>query len=449
MNSTSASRRVVITGMAVISPLGNTKERLWQAVTSGTSGVGAVADSSSKATPVPFLAEAREFSGSADDFGPLSPELKKSIRKGLKVMCRESQMGVAAAQRALSDANLAEGAYPPERRGVVFGSDYMLSLPTEFSASFHACMHEGRFDFGRWGTSGLGQMTPLWLLKYLPNMPASHIAIYNDFRGPNNSLTMREASANLAVGEAFRVISRNHADMMLAGSTGTRVHPMKSVHIALLEELAGVEAGSAAGDGANLLPERASRPFDLHRTGMVLGEGAGAIVLEELNSALARGATILGEVVGAGSSAVRDRRGVAHRDRALRGAIRASLRDAGLSPSQIGHIQAHGLGTTSCDADEARAIGEVFGTATEQPPVTALKSYAGNLGAGSGLIELVAGTLALLNNRLFPILNYETPDPACPIRAARDLENSPGESFINLSVTPQGQASAMVVRRYR
>ncbi len=126
-------------------------------------------------------------------------------------------------------------------------------------------MPSGDFDFSRWAAEGMPQVTPLWLLKYLPNMPASHVAIYNDLRGPNNSVTLREASANAAVGEAFRTIVRGSADVMVAGATGTRVHPMKMVHSVTQEEV--------AADGVE--PARASRPFDLNRSGMVLGEGAG------------------------------------------------------------------------------------------------------------------------------------------------------------------------------
>ena len=123
------------------------------------------------------------------------------------------------------------GKIDPERIGISFGSDYMLSLPEEFTEGIKQCLDEqGRFQFSRWGSEGLPKMSPLWLLKYLPNMPASHVAIYNDLRGPNNSLTLREASANVAIGEAFQIILRGSADSMLCGATGTRLHPMKAIH---------------------------------------------------------------------------------------------------------------------------------------------------------------------------------------------------------------------------
>jgi 3-oxoacyl-[acyl-carrier-protein] synthase II len=427
-------RRVVITGLGVICPLGNTPGELRSALSSGTSGVARLASAAPHNLPMSYAAEARGFTGSIDDFGPLEAETKKAIRKGLKLMCRESQMGVAAAQRAINDAGFGQGGLDPDRSGVVFGSDYMLTVPDDFTAGIRRCLDEqGNFDFSRWGTEGIPQVTPLWLLKYLPNMPASHVAIFNDLRGPNNSLTLREASSNAAVGEAFRTIARGSADVILAGATGTRVHPMKMVHSVIQEEVA----------NSGLEPAHASRPFDLHRQGMVLGEGAGAVVLEEFESARARGAKIYAEVVGTATSSVASSGGVARREAALANVMAATLRDARAKPQDVGHLHAHALATRSCDEEEARAIRSVFDDV--RVPVTAAKSYFGNLGAASGLVELVASILALDSGRLFPVLNYETPDPNCPVDVCRS-ESPAGKSFLTTSVTPQGQASAVMLR---
>jgi 3-oxoacyl-[acyl-carrier-protein] synthase II len=433
-----SSRRAVITGLGLVSPLGNSKEALWESLSSGKSGVARYESVPTVNLPMSFAAEARGFTGDVDEFGPLEKEPKKAIRKALKVMCREIQMGVAAAQLAIHDGRLTAGSYMPQRAGCVYGADYMLTMPDEFSAGIEKCRDgEGRFVYNRWATDGMPQLSPLWLLKYLPNMPASHVAIFNDLRGPNNSITLREAASNLAVGEAFRTITRGHADVMIAGATGTRVHPMKAIHAIQTEQLA----------MNGLDPARASRPFDLHRKGMVLGEGAAAVIVEELEHAKARGATIYGEVVGHATSQVTDGNYVAKRDRALANVIRMALADADATIDDVGHIHAHGLGTQSCDAEEAAAIREVFGRRADSLPVTAAKSYFGNLGAGSGLVELIASLLAMQQGRLFPILNYETPDPACPIVAAKP-GMSPGRSALNLNVTPQGQASAVLVRAW-
>jgi len=432
-------RRVVITGLGVISPLGHTIETYWDALMTGQSGVRAVESLPGQTLHMPWAAEIRDFTGDIADFGQLDKELARAIRKGIKVMSREIQMGVAAAQRALAHAGLRAGGYDPERTGVVFGSDYILSGPDEFVDAISGCLDaERRFEFARWGESGLPKITPLWLLKYLPNMPASHIAIYNDLRGPSNSLTMREASAHLAVGEATHLIARGSADILVAGATGTRVHPLRTLHVAMQEEI--------AREGND--PARVLRPFDLHRAGMVLGEGAGVVVLEALDVAQARGATILGEVVGSGSSAVMDDRGVGDLRAAARSALRQTLRHAGLTPAACGHVHAHGVSTRRSDAAEAQAIAEVFADRPTPIPVTAAKSYLGNCGAAGGVLELIASVLALQHDSLFRVLNFQTPDEQCPVHVVRETPAPPGDAFVCLSLTPTGQASAVAVRRF-
>jgi 3-oxoacyl-[acyl-carrier-protein] synthase II len=437
---TSTARRVVITGMGLISPLGNSKEALWESLSRGQSGVHALSGEFADRMPVHIAAEARQFTGEIDNFGPLEKEHKKAIRKGLKVMCRECQMGIAAAQLALTDAGLGNATLNPDRTGILFGADYMLSIPEEFSEGILQCVDaDDKFQFSRWGGEGMAKMSPLWLLKYLPNMPASHLAIYNDFRGPNNSLTLREASANAAIGEAYQTILRNSAETMLVGATGTRLHPMKMLHAAQQEDM-------YLGNGD---PAVACRPFDRDRCGMIVGEGAGAILLEELSSAQSRNATIYGEVASAASSAVAGPHLVAQRATAMANVLRFVLRSANVDVNDVGHIHAHGLSTKTSDAEEASAIQQVFGECSATVPVIAAKSYFGNLGAGSGLVELIASLLSLQHNELFPVLNYTTPDPECPLAIVKDHSTSPGDNFINLNVTPQGQAAAVMIRRYQ
>ncbi len=447
-------RRVVITGLGIICPLGSTPDTVWTALAEGRSGVATTTLLPPDQQPLRFAGEARQFTGEIDDFGELSKEQKKAIKKGLKVMCRETRMAVAAAQLALADAGFSASPPDPDAAGVVLGSDYMLTMPEDFSAGIEKCAPGGEFQYDRWGQEGLGEMTPLWMLKYLPNMPASHIAIFNDLRGPNNSLTMREAASNLAVGEAFQTIQRGHARVMIAGATGTRVLPMQAIHAMQSEPMA-----TADGD-----PTQASRPFDKNRTGMVAGEGSGMVVLEELEAAKARGARIYAEVRGVGRATVASRVGTAHHpttednrerggqcppygrcDAALAQAMRAALDAAGATPEDVGHINAHGLATPGSDAAEARAIGAVFGPLAERVPVTAVKSFFGNLGAGSGVVELACSVLALREGRLPRVLNYETPDPDCPLAVVRDDATPAGRSFLKLSTTPQGQAAVLYV----
>lgn len=435
----SSPNRVVITGIGLISPLGSSKEELWEGLVAGRSAIGPITMSPEGVLPLKFAAEAKQFTGDIENFGPLDKEQKKAIRKNAKVMCRESQMAVAAAQITLADAGLAEGKFNPERTGVSFGSDYMISLPDDFVEGIHQCTDGDRkFHFEKWGTDGLKQMSPLWLLKYLPNMPASHIAMYNDLQGPSNSVTIREASSNIATGEAYQTILRGSADIMLAGCTGTRLNPSKVMHVALQEELACTD----------LDPQKASRPFDANRTGMVLGEGAGAVILESLPAAQARGAAIFGEVIAASSSCVAGRRQIANRRQAVENVLKSLLAASGLKPEEIGHINAHGLGTRTCDAEEAQAIQAIFGGRAKPVPVVAVKSSIGNIGAAGGIVEMIASLMAMKHGHLFPALNYETPDPNCPVFLPFDSSVEAGSTFINLSVTPQGQSSGVLVRKF-
>ena len=432
------TRRVVISGCGVVSPIGGSAEAVWDSLSNRRSGVDVIQSVPTETLPIKAAGEVSEFTGHISNFGQLDGAVKKTIRKGLKVMCREIEMGVAVAQLAMQSSQLDLSQLDPERIGIVYGSDYIMTHPDEFTAGVAACLEGDRpFDFSDWADKGMPRVTPLWLLKYLPNMPACHVAIYNDLRGPNNSLTVREASANLAIGEAVSTIQRGAADQMIVGATGSRIHPLRTVHTVLQEQL-------ATGEGD---PTTLSRPFDLHRQGMVVGEGAAALVLEDLASAQQRGATIWGEVVGAGASSVVGRDGMAKRDAALVNAIKATLANAKSSPADIGHVNAHGLGTTRGDIAEARALQPLVSEAGL--PVVAVKSYFGNLGAAGGMVELVASLMALKHGHLFATLNYDTPDPECPLPIVTDASRPSGDAVLNLNVSPQAQASAVLVRRFK
>lgn len=430
-----ATPRVVITGVGLISPLGNSPQTLWEGLTAGTSGVRRLESIAVEGLPFDFGAEAWDFQGKVEEFGVEDKQLKRTIKKALRLMCREIQMGVAAAQLAISHAGVKSSEAVADRAGVVFGSDYIMTAPHEFTDGMKQCQSaDGEFQFDKWGELGIKQTDPLWLLKYLPNMPASHIAINNDFRGPSNSLTMREAAPNLAIGEAYATIQRGWADFMVAGATGTRLHDMRTVYMTMQEPVS----------ISDREPNEVSRPFDRDRSGMVFGEGAGAVMLETLDSAQERGATIYGEVIGHASSSVADSDRHANRKKAMVNAMKAALRLADLEPQEIGHIHAHGLSTLKGDIDEAAAILEVFGRSA--PPLVAAKANFGNLGCGGGAVECIASILAIHNGELFPLINYQTPDPSCPINPAVSGEAS-GDSFLNLNTTPHGQASAVIVRK--
>jgi len=434
-----SDRRVVITGMGLISPLGHNCDDLWSALSEGRSGVDILANIPTDHFPSDFGGECTEFTGDISNFGTLEKKLQRGIKKGLRLMCREIQIGVAAAQLAIADAGLVAGSYDPTRIGTLFGSDYIITSPVDFVEGVQNCLEGDKdFNFENWAESGLPKVEPLWLLKYLPNMPASHVAIYNDLRGPSNSLTVREASANLSVAEATTIIKRGSADIMVSGSTGSRIHPLRTVHIVLQEQLADRNSDVAGGD-----PTKACRPFDKDRNGMVLGEGAGVVILEELESAKRRGATIHGEVIGYGSSSVASPKGVGDYKTAFSNVLLGALETSGLKPDQVGHIHAHGLSTQKCDREEAVAINDILG----DTPVTTAKSHMGNLGGGSGMVEMISSVLALKNDSLFPMINCDSQSEDCPISIVRE-PSEPGNSFVSTNITPQGQASSIVIQRF-
>lgn len=429
-------QRVVITGLGLVSPLGSSYLELWDALQNARSGIDILQSIPTQHFQSDFGGECRQFTGDIANFGPLEKSLQRNIKKGLKLMCREIQIGVAAAQLALADANISLGSFDPQRIGTMFGSDYTITQPFEFVAGIRDCLNEdGEFDFQRWAENGLPKVEPLWLLKYLPNMPASHVAIYNDLQGPSNSITVREASSNLSIAEGAAIIRRGAADAIVAGSTGSRIHLLRTIHVSLQEQLADRHHPPCNGN-----PTKACRPFDKDRTGQVLGEGAGAIILESLESAEKRGVKIWGEIIGHGSSTVASIDGVADCKSAFTNVIAACLESAGLKPAELGHVHAHGVGGTKLDREEAVAISQMLG----DRPVTTAKSYFGNLGSGSGVIETIASLIAMEHDYLFPVLNCETLDAECPIQLAESGQ-SPGQSFINLNTTPQGQASGIVV----
>jgi len=432
-----SQRRVVITGVGVVSPIGCTKDDFWQSLMEARSGIGALESASSGHSPGRCAGEVTQFRGHIDDFGDLDKAKKKAIRKALKLMNRETQMAVAATQHALGDSGLADDDVDPERSGVSYGAGYVSMMPQDFLDGIQSCTDsENEFDFSRWGSSGLEKMTPLWLLTCLPNMPACHISIYNDLRGPNNSITQREAAANQAVAEASHIIADGAADIMIAGATGTNILPLNMLHTVMEQEV--------ADDAPD--PTKLCRPFDRQRTGSVIGEAAATVILEDFDSAVGRGAHIYGEVVGSGSNCAAAGHHAEKRSDAIAHAIKAALESAATSADSVGHVHAHGLSGRLADIEEARAVRQVFGGKADTLPVVAAKSYTGNAGAGSGAVELVASLLALEHGNLFPVLNYEQPDPECPISPVTTTGVEAGSSFLNLSVVPQGQASCLLVR---
>ena len=434
MSSTSSTdRRVVITGLGIISPVGIGRDAFWNSLQSGVSGIAPVTMFDCSIIPGGVAGEIKDFTNETAKKIYLKPQ-----RKSIKVMCRDIQLGVASASLALDDARLDQEKVDHERIGVEFGSNLMLTPPDTLTDPNQACLDEQqKFVFEKWGTEGLGDMEPLWLLKYLPNMPACHIGIYADARGPNNSLTLEDASANLALREAASIINRGWADVMITGATGARVHPVKAVHTLLWNEFA-----SEASD-----PLTCVKPFDVKRCGTALGESSCTMILEEEQHARGRGAQILGTILGAGTSCVADKTGRPDIRKSVGNAMRAALKMAGLQPADVGHINAHGLGGKVSDLEEARAIHDVFGPDASQIPVVGLKGFWGNSGAGDGALELAASLIGLQQGVVPFTLNTTEPDPECGLNVVCDkVRPTDNKVVMNVNFTRVGQSSVVVVR---
>ncbi len=428
-------RRIIVTGIGVVSACGRTASTFWDALNSRTNSESSAGTAHHLHGKAP--AGTADFSGRIDDFCELPAVTRKAIQKSLKLMNRETQMGVAAGQQALQNSGLLQD-YSPERIGVCFGAENVAVLPEDFQAGIRACTDgSGEFEADRWGQDGIPEVAPLWLLKCLPNMPACHLAILNDLRGPGNTITQRDVSANMAIAEACRIIKDGDADAMLVGATGTTL---------TLPDRRPPGLDDAV---LNVMDDAVCRPFDMRRRASVPGEGAGVIVLEEMHSALRRGAPVYGEILGAGAaSCVGQDSAVASRT-ALSSAMRQTLQRAHLEPDSIGHIHAHGLGTVTSDIAEAQAICQVLGDFGRRIPLVAAKSQLANAGAGSGILELIASLLALRHGHLFPVLNYSEHDPACPVRPVRNCDEAAGSSFLNLNSFGRGLASCVAAGTFR
>ncbi|MCC6125385.1 MAG: beta-ketoacyl-[acyl-carrier-protein] synthase family protein [Pirellulales bacterium] len=418
------AKEIVVTAAGVVCPIGIGPDALWAALCEGRGGVRHLDLYEAPDLPAPFGGEIIDF----------DPKRFVKNRKSLKVMSRDIQLAVAAAEMATEQAGHRAKPLDPDRFGVVFGADVIPCELPELVPAFHSCLVEGKFDFHRWGHAAMAEMFPLWLLKYLPNMHACHIGLAQDARGPNNTLTLGDVSSLSAVAEAARVIERGQADAMLAGGAGSRIHPT------LLFRGMAHELSRRGGE-----PAKACRPFDADRDGMVNGEGAAALILESRERAERRGAVPLGKLLGHASAYERgtgNRAAQPLQGTAIRRVLAGALAESGVAPRAVGCVVAHGYSTHLDDEREAKAIRDVLGDV----PVTAPKSFFGHFGAGSGAVEMVVGLLALKHRLIPPTLNYETPDPNCPVNVVRGQARPlASPAVLVLSHSQQGQAVAVLL----
>jgi 3-oxoacyl-[acyl-carrier-protein] synthase II len=329
---------------------------------------------------------------------------------------------------ATEAAGVPRGSVDPDRLGVIFGSEVFYCEVEELAETYRGCLVDGKFDFSRWGEA-MNRIYPLSMLKYLPNMPACQIGIAHDARGPNNSITLGDVSGLLAVIEAASVIRRGLADVMIAGGTGSRINLVRMVNYG---------DGDLSHRGDN--PAGACRPFDAARDGVVNGEGAAAFVLESARHAQRRGATVLATIAGYASGFQSKADGKP--GGAIGRSITTALEAAELSPAMVGHVNADGRSTVTEDEIEARAIAATLGDV----PVFAPKSYFGHLGSGTGAVELLTSVLAIQSGEIPPTLNYETPDPRCPVQVTCGRPQEARQSTaVVLNQARTGQAVAVVI----
>jgi 3-oxoacyl-[acyl-carrier-protein] synthase II len=426
-------RRVVVTGLGVVAPNGVGKEAFWKACVEGRSGVSPIRSFDASAHPVKIAGEVRDFD--AQQF--VAPQHRKS----LKIMGRAMRFGVAASALAVRDSGLDLPREDPERLGVVMGTGLVpIDLPEVAPLLVESCDASGRLVIDRLGQRGSGVLFPLWLLKYLPNMIAAHISMMHRAQGPNSTVTTACAAGTQAVGEAFRLIQRGDADIVLAGGADSRMDPLLLLAYTALGALSRAERP----------PAEVSRPFDGQRDGFVLGEGAGVLVLEELERARRRGAVIYAEVLGLGSSF--DAYAVTKPDPHARGAARAirwALREAGVDHRDVDYINAHGTSTRLNDLMETAAVKAVFGPGAQALPMSSIKSMVGHLIGAAGAVEAVALALTLHDGVLPPTINQTHPDPDCNLDY---VPNTAREMPVRLAVSTSfgfgGQNAALVMRRF-
>ncbi len=391
-------RRVVITGMGCVTPLGHDVESAWSALLAGKSGISAIELFDAETFPTKFSAQVRNFQLPA-----ALAETGRHDRAG-----RQTKFALSAALEAWNQSGLDDSKeHDPARTGIYLGSgEGSLDFDNFTGLLIDAWGDDGKLDTVRWAKLALERMNVHREQEQEANMVVSHLAGQFDIRGPAFNILTACAASTQAIGEATMIIRRGDADVMMTGGAHSMIHPYG---------VTGFNRLNALSTRNDEMPT-ASRPFDLTRDGFVLGEGAGILILEEYESARRRGAKILAEIIGYGSSADafritdQDPRG----DGAAAG-MRAALEDAGVTTGQIDYISAHGTSTPQNDSVETRAIKVVFGELAKKVPISSIKGAAGHLIAAAGVTELITCVLAIRDQVLPPTMNLHKPDPDCDL----------------------------------
>lgn len=389
-------RRVVITGLGAVTPVGNDVATLWEALKSGNSGIDYITHFDASGFPTKFAAEVKNF-----NLGDYVDNPERFEYAG-----RNIRFAIGAAVQAVKDSGLDDERYDPTRFGIYLGAgegqqDFFLFMRLIANAQ-----RNGEFDMEAFTKEGLARMNPREEIEQEPNMPSGHLASLFNAQGPNLNCLTACAASSQAIGEATEIIRQGEADLMLSGGAHSMIHPFGVTGFNLLTALS----------THNEDPQRASRPFDKDRDGFVLGEGAGMLILEDLEHARKRGAKIYGEVLGYGSTADAYRITDIHPEgRGATACINMALKDARCNPEEIHYINAHGTSTAVNDKVETLAIKQAFGAQAYKTPVSSTKSMMGHLIAAAGSAEAIVCLLAIQDQLLPPTINYQTPDPNCDL----------------------------------
>ncbi len=424
-------RRVVVTGIGSINPMGHDVETVWSGLKESRSGVDYTTIFDASKFPTKIAAEVKDW-----DIADAGEDPVKWEHRG-----RHTKFAAGAAKQAIASSGILDSQLDPTRFGVYLGSGEGNQDFTSFTRMMTAALAAGDLDLRAFTRAGLETLNPLHELEQEPNMPASHLASMFDAQGPNANCLTACAASSQAIGEATEIIRRGDADVMLSGGTHSMIHPFGVTGFNLLTALS----------TRNDEPMKASRPFDRLRDGFVLGEGAAMIVLEDLERARKRGAHIYGEILGYGSTADAYRITDIHPDgRGASSCMRMAIEDAGLSADDVDYINAHGTSTTVNDKVETRACKDVFKERAPQVPISSTKSMMGHLIAAAGVTELIVCLMAIRDSVLPPTINYENADPEC------DLDYVPNEAreakcdiALNNSFGFGGQNIALIVGRYK
>lgn len=396
-------RRVVVTGIGCITPGGNDVNTLWESLREGRSHVDYITHFDAGNFPTKFAAEVKgfQFEDYVDD-----PERFADAGRNIRY-------SIGAATQAVGDSGIMDSELDPSRFGVYLGAGEGQQDFNLFMSLIAQAQEDGQVDLEEFTRGCLELLNPQYEMELEPNMPAGHLASLFNAQGPNLNCLTACAASSQAIGEATEIIRRGDADVMLSGGAHSMIHPFGVTGFNLLTALS----------TANEDPSKASRPFDKNRDGFVLGEGAGMLILEELDRARARGAQIYGEVLGYGSTADAYRITDIHPEgRGAIACIKMALADANVDASEVGYVNAHGTSTNVNDKVETMAIKGGLGEAAFTTPVSSIKSMVGHLIAAAGSVEAITCLLAIRDKTLPPTINYETPDPEC------DLDYIPNEA---------------------